>query len=156
MTCKPDLRKCPGPTAATFNTASALSTPKRAGSTNSRVFQEPEPGYRSRQSLNTRQGRTTTGPILITPGPVPAEMEPAATGTHPSERKDKSDRTVCTPFQDPHILSLLEPSSNAFRLRPQTRTRASEEADSQLPSHTHFSPCTMVSQILTNICYDKY
>ena len=47
------------------------------------------------------------GLILITPGPVPAERGPVATGTRSSERKDKSDMTMPTPFQDHHILSPL-------------------------------------------------
>lgn len=49
-----DLRKCTGPKAATFNVRSVFNTSERAGSTNSCIFQEPEPGYRSEHILNTR------------------------------------------------------------------------------------------------------
>ena len=48
-----DLQKCTGHKAATFNVISVF-TSERAGSTKSRISQEPEPGYRSEHILNTR------------------------------------------------------------------------------------------------------
>ena len=49
-----DLQKYMGPKVATFNIVSVFNTSKGAGNTNSCIFHEPKPGYRSKHILNTR------------------------------------------------------------------------------------------------------